>query len=99
MNDKRIKAERLRRNKIKGKAGELEARVMYNLRGYEMERSPISKDFIARRRNPLNPGQVVETKNIEVKTGNARLSRRQKERKEKDGMDIYRTDAFPHNLF
>jgi hypothetical protein len=99
MNPKQSKEERLRRNKIKGKAGEFEARVMFNLSGYEMERSPIGKDFIARRINPLNPDQVIETKNVEVKTGNAKLSKRQKETREKDGMDVYRTNAFPHNLF
>jgi hypothetical protein len=99
MDKKQSKAERLRRNKIKSQAGELEARVMYNLRGYDLKRSPIGKDYVATRRNPLNPEQVIETRNVEAKTGKAKFSKRQKETKEREGLDVYRTKAFPHNLF
>lgn len=96
--NKKKKAEQLRKNKIKGKAGEFEAKVILNLRGFEMERNPIGKDFIAKRRNPLNPKQVLETRNIEVKTGRSKLSRRQKETEKKEGLETYRTNAFPYNL-
>lgn len=96
--DKQRKAEQLRKNKIKGKAGEFEARVMYNLRGFDMERSPVGRDFVAKRRNPLNPTEIIETRNIEVKTGKSKHSKRQKETEEEEGLETYRTNAFPYNL-
>jgi len=96
--DKQRKAEQLRKNKIKGRAGEFEAKVMYNLKGFDMERSPIGKDYLAKRKNPLDPAQIMETRNVEVKTGKAKHSRRQNETKRKEGLETYRTNAFPYNL-
>jgi hypothetical protein len=98
MDEKARKAEQLRKNKIKGKMGEFEATVIYNLRGYDMERDPKGKDFVANKRDPLNPNKVIETKNVEVKTGKSKLSPRQKITQEEEGLEIYRTSAFPYNL-
>ena len=71
---------------------------MYNLGGFDMERSPAGKDFIAKKRNFLNSKEIIETRNVEVKTGKSKHSKRQEETKEKEGLETYRTDAFPYNL-
>ncbi len=94
-NKKRQKAETLRRNKIKGKAGELEARVMANLRGYEVQKRPDNPggpDFELTRRHPLTR-EVIEKKTMEVKTGRSPVRKGQA-----DADEVYRTTAFPFNL-
>lgn len=52
------------------------------LRGVEVERTGHGHDYIERKRN-LWTGRVTSTKYVEVKTGNARLSKLQKKTKKK----------------
>ena len=97
MDDKKQqKREQIIRNRAKGKAGEFEARVMYNLGGYETHKRPDNPggpDYDLIKRNLLSH-EIMEEKTMEVKTGNAKLSKKQ------ESADIiYRTNAFPHNLF
>jgi hypothetical protein len=92
-NNKYQKREQLRKNIAKGKAGELEARVMYNLSGYSMEKllSP-GPDFKATKRNIIT-GDIISEKTVEVKTGKSKIRESQKKADK-----VYRTNAFPHNL-
>jgi hypothetical protein len=83
----------LRKNIAKGKAGELEARVMYNLSGYNMEKlPPPGPDFRAAKRNIIT-GDIISEKTVEVKTGQSKIRKSQK-----NADRVYRTSAFPHNL-
>lgn len=93
MNDRAKKRQRLRKNIAKGKAGELEATVMLNLSGWDVKKRPSGGDLEATKRDILT-GKVLKKKIVEVKTGKSRLSKRQK----RDTDEVYRTDAFPHNL-
>jgi hypothetical protein len=86
------KRERARRNRRKGKAAEKQVEMELNIEGWEVERTHEGSDFIARRRDP-HTGEVVEEKKVEVKSGNARLSERQKrERERSDNYGVRRRD-------
>jgi len=93
INKRSKKIQQLRKNIAKGKAGELEARIMLNLSGYEVKKRPAGGDFEATKRDILTR-RVIDRKIVEVKTGKSKLSRRQR----KDTDEVYRTKAFPHNL-
>jgi hypothetical protein len=97
MKDKKeMKRAQLNRNKMKGQAGELEARVMANLSGFEVEKRPNNPggpDFNLTRRNILSR-KVIDKKTLEAKTGNSPIRKSQK-----NADIVYRTSAFPLNLF
>lgn len=85
---KQIKKEVIAENKEQGRRGEESARMKLALQGYEVERSPRGKDFVARKRN-LFTGKVIQTKHIEVKTGKAKLSKlQQKTKKNKKNYQV-----------
>ena len=79
---KQKKREQLADNKAKGRAGEDAVALKYTLAGYEVERTGKGHDFRVRRRNLLTQ-RVVESKVVEVKTGDAKLSKLQKKKKKK----------------
>jgi hypothetical protein len=81
---KAFKKEILLKNKAKGLAGEEIVKSKLQMQGWEVERSPIGKDFIARKRNFLT-GKITQTKHIEVKTGKAKLSKLQDKTKKGKG--------------
>jgi len=79
-------------NRRKGRMGEENVKMKFQMRGYDVERSPRGKDFIARKRD-IFTGRVTETKHIEVKTGKAKLSRLQeKTRKNTSNYQVVRDD-------
>jgi len=71
----------LRKNYNKGKAGEKKVKLRYELEGYWVERTGRGSDFRVERRNYLTG--CKESKLVEVKTGNARLSPLQRKTKRK----------------
>lgn len=79
---KQRKREQIRESQRKGRAGEEIVRMNYELGGYEVERTGKGSDFRVRRRDLLT-GRVVESKLIEVKTGEAKLSELQRKTKKK----------------
>lgn len=84
------KRNQLRRNKRRGRAAEdmveMELRMQYD----EVESVREGADFRARRRD-LWTGEVVEETQVEVKSGNAPLSERQKkERRRSDNYEVRR---------
>jgi hypothetical protein len=70
-----------RENRRKGKASEEIVAQSYGLRGYKVERTGRGSDFHVTKRDIL--GNVVESKDIEVKSGHSQLSKLQKETKRK----------------
>ena len=88
---RKIKKDVISENRARGKAGEEAVKFNYSMRGYEMERSPRGKDFIARKRDAF--GRVIETKHVEVKTGKAKLSPlQQKTKKSKRNYKVERVE-------
>ncbi len=82
LSKKQFKKEILNENKWKGKMAEENVKMRLQLQSYETERSPRGKDFIARKRDIF--GRVIQTKYIEVKSGNvAKLSKLQQQTKSK----------------
>jgi len=93
---KQRKREVLVENRAKGRAGERLVTMKYALRGYEVERTSKGHDFRVRRRNPFT-GKVVESKVVEVKTGEAHLSKLQrKTKKKKKNYKVERVDPSFH---
>lgn len=90
---KQKKREQLEKNKRQGRIGEAQAINRHILAGYEVEKKHTGEDFVARKRNMFT-GKVTKTKHVEVKTGNARLSKRQKEKKKKGNYKVERTEPF-----
>jgi len=87
---KQIKKEVIAENRRTGKLGEDNIRARLEFQGYEVERTPHGKDFIARKRQFIT-GRVIQTKHIEVKTGKAKLSRlQQKTKKNKSNYQVIR---------
>jgi hypothetical protein len=64
-------------NVERGKEAEDMVKNHYEMQGYEVERTGIGSDYRIRRRNPLT-GEIVESRKIEVKRNNSRVSPRQK---------------------
>lgn len=90
--EKDRKREQMRRNRRKGKAAEDQVEMELVMEGFEVERTHEGADFNARRRNLLT-GEVLEKKKVEVKSGNARLSERQrKEKQRSDNYEVRRRD-------
>lgn len=79
---KQIKREVISENRAKGRAGEDNFRTMAMMGGEEVERAPHGRDFIVRKRDPFT-GRVTRTTHVEVKTGNAKLSKLQQKTKKK----------------
>ena len=75
--------ERLEENRKNGERAEKEAKLRWNLSGYSMERSTNGEDFIARKKEYLVFGKVVETKHVEIKYGDSSLSEAQEKLKKK----------------
>ena len=84
-----------RRNRRKGAAGEEIVRMNYALRGYEVTRTGRGSDFHVQKRDLL--GKVIDSRDIEVKTGGSQLSDLQEEtRRRKTGhYDVERLDPPP----
>jgi len=86
---------RLEENRKNGERAEKEAKLRWNLDGYTMERSSTGEDFIARKKEYLLFGKIVETKHVEVKYGDSPLSEEQeklKKRKSNYVVDRYTED-------
>lgn len=88
---KQIKQDTLANNRARGKAVEDQVRFEYELQGYSMHKTHTGRDFVATRRD-IFTGKVVERRNVEVKSGNARLSDRQQEKKKKGNYRVERRD-------
>src|SRR3989338_9859897 len=82
LSKKQVKRDILAENKAKGKAAEETYRMGAALRGAQVERSPHGKDFIERQTDTFT-GRVTRTTHVEVKSGNARLSKLQQRTKKK----------------
>jgi hypothetical protein len=70
-----------RENRRKGKAAEDIVARRYGLYGYEVKRTGRGSDIHVTRRDLL--GKVVESKDIEVKSGSSQLSKLQEETRSK----------------
>jgi len=66
---------------------------MLNLSGWDVKKRSSGGDFEATKRDIIT-GKVLKKKIVEVKTGKSKLSKKQR----KDTDEVYRTEAFPHNL-
>ena len=89
---KQIKREVIADNRRRGKIAEDSVKMKLQLGGYEVERSPHGRDFIARKRD-LFTGRITQTKHIEVKSGKAKLSKLQeKTKKNKSNYKVIRED-------
>ena len=79
---KRRQRDQLEANKRKGRAGENEVRIKYAMQGYEVSRTGKGSDLQVIK-SDFCTGKVVESKKVEVKTGNAKLSKLQRKAKPK----------------
>ena len=70
-----------RRNRRKGAAGEEIVSMNYGLRGYEVTRTGRGSDFHVEKRDIL--GRVVDSRDVEVKTGQSQLSELQEQTKKR----------------
>lgn len=87
---KERKRERINRNSRKGRAAEDQVEMELRMEGYEVERTHEGADFKAKRRDMLT-GDVIEEKKVEVKSGRASLSEKQKkEKKRSDNYEVRR---------
>lgn len=69
-------------NRRKGKTAEEIVKWRYLIMGYDVERTGRGHDFRVRKRD-LFTARVIDSKYIEVKSGNAKLSKLQQEMKRK----------------
>ncbi len=74
-------------NKWKGEIAENVTRTRWEQRGWKMKKRKKGCDFVAEKRDPRT-GKVVDKMYVEVKSGNARLSKKQKEEKKKYGKKV-----------
>jgi hypothetical protein len=88
---KQVKRDTLANNRARGRAAEDQVRFEYELQGYEMRKTHTGRDFVATRRD-IFTGKVVERRNVEVKSGNAQLSDRQREKRKKGNYKVERRD-------
>ena len=88
---KQARRDTLADNRARGRAAEDQVRFEYEISGYEMRKTHTGRDFVATRRDMFT-GKVVERRNVEVKSGNARLSDRQQEKKKKGNYTVERRD-------
>lgn len=90
---KQIKRDVLSENIRNGRSGEDSYRMVAMLQGKEIERSPHGRDFVERTRNPIT-GKVTKTTHVEIKTGNAKLSKlQQKTKKTKSNYKVIRQNS------
>jgi len=90
---KQIKRDILSENIRNGRTGEDSYKMSAMLQGKQVERSPHGRDFIERTRNPVT-GRVTKTTHIEIKTGNAKLSKlQQKTKKSKSNYKVIRQNS------
>jgi hypothetical protein len=90
--EKDRKREQMQRNSRKGKAAENQVRTELQMEGYEVERTHEGADFNAKKRDLLT-GEVVEEKKVEVKSGRASLTEKQKrEKRNSDNYEVRRRD-------
>ncbi|OPY30975.1 MAG: hypothetical protein A4E28_00065 [Methanocella sp. PtaU1.Bin125] len=78
-------------NRACSRATEDQVRFEYEPQDYEMRKTHTGRDFVATRRD-IFTGKVVERRNVEVKSGNAHLSDRQREKKKKGNYTVERRD-------
>jgi len=91
---KALKREVLEENQRKGRAGEDAVRMKYAMQGYEVERTGKGHDFRVKKRD-IFTGRVTQSKVVEVKTGDAKLSKLQKKTKrKKSNYKVERVDPF-----
>lgn len=84
----------LEENRIKGRLAEDIVKTRYFLSGYEVERTGKGHDFRVRKRD-IFTGRVIESKLVEVKSGNAELSELQhKMKKRKSNYRVERVGGF-----
>lgn len=93
---KERKRQQGRRNQRKGQMAEEQAKMDWAMSGYEIEDVHEGADFIARRRDPFT-GRIQEEQKVEVKSGNSRLTERQ--RREKRKSDNYVVERRETGLF
>ncbi len=89
---KQRQREQLEENRRKGKAAEDAVRLKYALEGYEVERTGKGSDMRVIRHD-LFTGKVTGSKLVEVKAGDAKLSKLQeKTKKKKSDYKVERVD-------
>ena len=85
------------KNQVRGYQGEGTTKICENLHGYCMKREHIGKDFIGYKRSVFDPSRIVRRKNIEAKTGNSKLSERQRDTMRTEGLEVRRVrNTFPY---
>jgi hypothetical protein len=94
--EKERKRQQGYRNQRKGAAAEEQVKMEYAMNGYEIEDVHEGADFIARRRDPFT-GRVEKTEKVEVKSGGASLTERQ--RQEKRNSRNYTVERRENSLF
>lgn len=91
--EKDRKRQRISQNRARGKAAEDLVETELLIEGWEVERVHEGADFHAKRGNFLT-GEVEEKK-VEVKSGNAKLSEKQKaEKRRSDNYEVRRRDPW-----
>jgi hypothetical protein len=79
---KQRKSDQIASNRRQGVAAEDESMFEDRIQGYEVERTGRGHDYVRRKRDLLT-GKVTKTQYVEVKSGNAKLSKLQKKTKRK----------------
>jgi|SaaInlStandDraft_5_1057022.scaffolds.fasta_scaffold39812_2 hypothetical protein len=80
---KRTRKEVNTTNQNQGKAGETQTKTVWEWDGWKMTRTGRGHDYRATRKNPITG--KTETKYVEVKTGNSKLSTLQRKKKKQLG--------------
>ena len=98
-NDESNAQRQIRENQRKGSVAEKIIRDNDALRGYEMERTGVGSDYHATKRNMH--GRIIESLDIEVKSGNAVLSELQKatQQKKRDHYRVERVTNIPRSFY
>ena len=94
---KRSRKEVIKDNQQQGKAGEEQVKAKYELNGYKVTRTGRGHDYRATKKNWLNGKR--ETKYVEVKTGNSKLSPLQKKKKRQLGSKYVEERVNPNPLW
>jgi hypothetical protein len=80
---KEVKKKQIRNNAEQGKSGEQQVVARYRLNGWKMTRTGTGSDYRATRKNPRTGKS--ESKLVEIKSGNAKLSPLQEKKKAQMG--------------
>ncbi|HXT82745.1 MAG TPA: hypothetical protein VN704_00095 [Verrucomicrobiae bacterium] len=94
---KKSRREVVRENQSRGKEGEEHIKSKYEFNGYKVKRTGRGHDFKAEKRDWLTGRK--ETKYIEVKTGNSKLSDLQRKKKRQFGRGKYVEERLDHTPF